>query len=131
MARNRGRVVAEVTRADIAAALDGVTVVWSGQDHQLAGSESQPPALSVWQAWPDWQSAEWFSACLIQRTWSVYVILPAGDAQAWTTATDAVLTAVRDALVMLGQVQRAEPIALVAAEQSLTMPAVNFTLVTS
>jgi hypothetical protein len=122
--------MSEVTRADIAAVLDGLVITYAGQDHVLSATPSQPAALAVWQAWPDWQSAAWLSACAIERTWLVYVILPAADPVSWTEGTDAILTPVRNALIQLGQVQRAEPIALVAAEQSLTMPAVSFTLLT-
>lgn len=121
----------EVTREEIAAALDGLPVTWSGEDHNLSGTPSQPAALAVWQAWPDWQSAAWLTGCIIERTWNVFVILPSGDAYSWTTATDAVLNTVRNALIVLGRVSRAEPIALVAANQALTMPAISFTLQTS
>jgi len=121
----------DVTRHDIADAMTGVTVTWAGQDYELAGTPAQPAALAVWQAWPDWQSAEWLTRCVIQRTWQVFVILPAGDADAWTSAADSAMSNVRDALIGLGQVSRVEPIALVASSQSLTMPALAFTLLTS
>lgn len=85
----------EITRAEIAASLAGVAVDWDGATHELAPSQSQPQALAAWQAWPDWQAAEWLSAGMVERTWAVYVILPAPDPQAWTSATDAVLNAVR------------------------------------
>lgn len=123
--------MAEITRDDIAGALAGVTVTWDGTAHQLAPTSAQPPALAAWQAWPDWQSAQWLTACVVERTWQVFVILPTADAQTWTSATDAVLNAVRAALLKVGHVSRAEPIALVAAEQSMTMPAVAFTLLTN
>lgn len=122
--------VLSVTRADIAAALDGLAIDYGGAPAALAATPYRPAALAVWAVWPDWQSAMWINACVVQRSWQVFVILPAVDPPAWTEATDAVLGAVHDALVPLGQVQRAEPIALVAAEQALTMPAVAFTLVT-
>jgi hypothetical protein len=119
------------TRAEIAAALDGVTVQHDGHAAELTGTPAQPAALAVWQAWPDWQSATWMSMCVIERTWLVYVILPAADATAWTEAADAVLEPVRAALTGVGSVSRVEPIALVAADQAVTMPAVSFTLHTN
>lgn len=121
----------EVTRADLAAALTGVTATYGGAPVTLTGYAYQPPSLAMWQAWPDWQAATWLTGCLIERTWQIFVILPAPDAAGWTEATDAILNAVRDALIPLGQVQRAEPIALVAADQGTTMPAVAFTVLTS
>jgi len=123
--------MAEITREEIAGALAGVTVTHDGQTQQMAPTVAQPPALAAWQVWPDWQSAVWVSGCVVERTWQVYVILPAADAQTWTSATDAVLNAVRTALLNVGHVSRAEPIQLVASEQSLTMPAVAFTLLTN
>lgn len=123
--------MSDVTRHDIAAAMTGVTVTWSGQDYELTGTPAQPAALAVWQAWPDWQAAEWLTRCVMQRTWQVFVILPAGDADAWTGAADSAMENVRAALIPLGQVTRAEPIALVAGNQALTMPALAFTLLTT
>ena len=123
--------MSEVTREDIAAALDGVAVEFNGSTVTLSASTAQPAALAVWQTWPDWLSATWMTAYVIERVWQVFVILPAADAPTWTAATDAVLTTVRNALIPVGHVERVEPIALVAAESSTTMPAVAFTLHTS
>lgn len=120
-----------VTREDIADALDGLQIVYGGNVYALTGTTHQPAALAVWQAWPDWQSRIWLTACVRENVWSVYVILPAADAATWTEATDAVIEDVRSALIALGHVSRAEPIALVAADQGLTMPAVNFALTTN
>jgi hypothetical protein len=123
--------MSEITRLDIAGALDGITVPWSDETRTITATAAQPAALSVWQAWPDWQSSRWLSMCAIERTWLVYVILPAADAPSWTEATDAILNRVRTALIPLGQVQRAEPVALRMADQSISLPAVAFTLLTS
>jgi hypothetical protein len=118
------------TRDDIAAALSRVVVDWNGEQHALDGQPVRPAALAVWQAFPDWRSAVWLTSCVIERIWQVYVILPAGDPEAWATATDAALDSIRTGLLGLGAVTRVEPVALVAADQGLTMPALNFTLTT-
>lgn len=118
------------TRDDIAGALSGVVVQYDGQPYTLTGYPTRPAALAVWQAFADWQSAQWLTACVIEQTWSVYVILPAADPMAWADATDNTLTPVRDALFAVGNVSRVEPVALVSADQGVTMPALNFTLLT-
>lgn len=118
------------SREDIAAALSGVVVTWNGVAYPLDGQGIRPPALAVWQAFPDWVAAVWRSQCVVERTWSVYVILPAADPDAWATATDAALKPVRDALIRVGSVTRVEPVSLVVADQSSSMPALNFTLLT-
>lgn len=115
-------------REEIANALRGVTVTWSGGTAELAPSPIRPAALALWQAFPDWQSARWLTRCIPEHTWNVYVILPT-DPEAFTSATDALLDPVREALARLGLVQQASPIALVSAEQALTMPALNFQLI--
>src|SRR5690349_22449238 len=102
-----------ITREAIAAALSTVTVDWDGASYTLDGHSTRPAALAVWQAFPDWVSATWRTRCVVERTWSVYVILPAADPDAWASATDAALNAVRDALVPIGAVIRAEPVSLV------------------
>lgn len=119
------------TRADIAAALSTVSVDWEGAAHELDGQPTRPAALAVWQAFPDWVSAIWRTTCVIERTWAVYVILPAADPDAWASATDAALEGVRGALIRVGAVTRVEPVSLVVADQSSTMPALNFSLVTN
>jgi hypothetical protein len=87
--------------------------------------------LAVWHAFPDWVAAVWLTRNITERTWSVYVILPAADPDAWASATDAALDAVRNALIRLGSVTRVEPVSLVVADQSMSMPALNFSLLTS
>ena len=120
-----------ITREQIASALSSVVVTYDGAAQQLDGQPVRPASLALWQAFPDWQSAAWLSRCVVERTWAVYVILPAADPASWAEATDDALAAVRDALITLGSVTRVEPIALVSAEQGVTMPALNFTLLTS
>ena len=119
------------SREDIAAALSTVSVVWDGTPYLLDGRPTRPPALAVWQAFPDWVAATFLTRCITERTWSVYVILPAADPDAWASATDAALVAVRDALIRVGSVTRVEPVSLVVADQSMSMPALNFSLLTS
>jgi hypothetical protein len=120
-----------ISRQEIADALSQVIIAWDGQPHRIDGQPVRPAALALWQAFPDWGSAIWRTACLIERTWQVYVILPAADPASWAEATDEAINAIRDQLIRLGAVTRVEPIALVAADQALTMPALNFTLLTS
>jgi hypothetical protein len=120
-----------ITREQIADALSSVVVDFDSDIHQLDGQPVRPASLALWQAFPDWQSASWMTRCVIERTWAVYVILPAADPSSWAEATDDAISSVRDALIMLGSVTRVEPIALVSAEQGVTMPALNFTLITS
>jgi hypothetical protein len=117
-------------RNKIADALSTVSILYDGAMHQLDGHPVRPASLALWQAFPDWQESTWLTRCVIERTWAVYVILPASDPQSWAEATDAALDPVRDALSPLGQVQRCTPIALVSADQAVTMPALNFTLIT-
>lgn len=117
------------SRQDIAAALQGVQIPWSGGVATLAPSALRPATLATWQAFPDWQSTAWLTRCIPQHTWAVYVLLPT-DPEAFTSATDGALEPIRDALSALGQVQQVSPIALVAADQALTMPALNFALIT-
>jgi hypothetical protein len=119
------------TRQDIADALSTVTVDWNGSPFQLDGQSVRPPALAVWQAFPDWVAATWLTRCVTERQWSVYVILPAADPDAWASATDAALDVVRSALIKIGSVTRVEPVSLVVADQSTSMPALNFSLITS
>jgi len=119
------------SREDIAGALSTVSVTWNGVAYPLDGQSIRPPALAVWQAFPDWVSAVWRTRCIVERTWSVYVILPAADPDAWASATDAALDSVRDALIHVGSVTRVEPVSLVVADQSMSMPALNFSLLTS
>jgi len=116
-------------REAIASALNGLSVTWSGEPVELAATPIKPAGLAVWQAFPDWQSSRWLSRCITEETWAVYVILPGSDAQAFTSATDTLIEPVRDALITLGHVSQVAPIALVSAEQSITMPALNFSLV--
>lgn len=118
------------TRDDIAAALSTVIIDYDNDVHQLNGQPVRPASLALWQAFPDWQSATWLTACVVERTWNVYVILPAADPRSWAEATDDAIPAVRDALIKIGNVSRVEPIALVSSEQGVTMPALNFTLTT-
>jgi hypothetical protein len=118
------------TREQIAAALSEVEITWNGRAHLLDGHAYRPASLAVWQAFCDWQAATWLTGCHIEMSWQVYVILPASDPEAWATATDSALSPVRDRLIQIGKVSRAEPIALVASDQALTMPAINFTLIT-
>lgn len=119
------------TRNAIAFALSSVQVEWDGKTVTLDGHPVRPAALAVWQGFPDWTAATWVTRCVTERAWSVYVILPAADPDAWASATDAVLEAVRTALLHVGQVLRVEPVSLVVADQSTSMPALNFSLVTS
>lgn len=120
-----------ITRENIADALSTVIVDYDSDIHQLDGQPVRPPALALWQAFPDWQSASWLTRCAVERTWAVYVILPAADPASWAEATDDAINSVREVLITLGSVTRVEPIALVSAEQGVTMPALNFTLITS
>lgn len=120
-----------ISRQDIADALSRVTIIWDGQPYQVDGQPVRPAALALWQGFPDWQAATWVGRCVIERTWAVYLILPAADPASFAEATDNALDAIRDELIKLGQVSRAEPIALVSADQGVTMPALNFTLTTS
>lgn len=115
-------------REEIANALRGVAFTWSGGPAELAPSPLRPYTLALWQAFPDWQSVRWLTRCIPENTWNVYVLLPT-DPEAFTSATDALLEPVRDALSALGLVQQASPIALVASEQAVTMPALNFQLI--
>jgi hypothetical protein len=120
-----------VNRGDIAEALSRVVIDYDGQTHQVDGHRTRPAVLALWQGFPDWQYATWLTRCVTERTWAVYVIMPGADPASWAEASDAALDAVRTELVQIGSVTRVEPIALVAADQGVTLPALNFTLVTS
>jgi hypothetical protein len=119
------------TRAEIADALSRVIVDYDGAPYPIDGQPSRPAVLALWQAFPDWQFATWLGRCVMERTWQVYVIMPGADPASWAEASDAALDVVRDELLKLGSVTRVEPIALVAADQGITLPALNFTLITS
>jgi len=118
------------TRDDVAAALDGLAVDVGGELVTLTAYPQLPETIQPWTAWPVWAGAHWISACVADESWRVLLVLPASGSEAQADALDAALWPVRDALVKLGAVTRADPIALAAGDQAQTLPAIAYQLET-
>jgi hypothetical protein len=116
-----------VDRADIAAAVT-MTVDVAGTPTDVVGYPTQPATPVAYDAWPIWISSRWVNGCVIDNEWRVVVVLPAGAAEAWTAAGDAVNAQVGTALFDkgIGMVDRSEPVQLLLAENA-PVPMVQFT----
>lgn len=119
------------TRSAIAAVLSTVVVDADGDQLAVTGAEQAPGTWSPGVAWPVWMSSTWLTVCVVERTWRVCVVLPAGDAATWTGVAEALLDPVRDALEKVGHVQRAEPITLTSGDPGATSPGLAFTVTTT
>lgn len=118
------------TRADIAAALDGLTVDL-GPDYPpavLAGWQYPPDSLQPFAAWPVWVATTYRTACIAEDSWQVLVVLPGGVRDAWAAYGEALLLPVRDALSKVGGVPRCEPVTLTSGDGTQVIPAMGYTL---
>jgi hypothetical protein len=84
--------------------------------------------LMAGQAWPAWTQTTWATACLLRTTWSVFVALPATMARSAVDAGDALVVAVADALMQVGQVQRVEPYQWPVDAGQQAIPVLRFTM---
>lgn len=117
-------------RNAIADALDGLALDVPEGRVTLAGFANMPDVFDAFAAWPVWVSSSWRSACEIDETWQVLVTLPSGDAAVWSDLAEPILTPVRDALLRVGAVTRAEPVNLMLGDPSSAIPALAYTLQT-
>lgn len=116
------------TRDDVVTVLDGLELQLPDGAVTLQASRAIPATIDAWSCWPVWQSTTWRTVAISDETWTVLLVLPAGDADAWSTAGEQALEPVRVALMKLGGVMRAEPIALAVGDNATTVPALAFTL---
>lgn len=118
------------TRDDVVTVLDGLQLVLPDSTVTVRASRALPATIDAWHAWPVWVSTTWRTVAIADETWTVLLVLPAGDADAWSTAGEQALEPVREALMGLGGVMRAEPIALAVGDNATTVPALAYTLET-
>ena len=119
-------------RDDIAAALSSVEVAWDNDLVPITGfpAEVEPASWQAWVGWPAWRDTRWLNACVAEDRWYVLVVVPSGDALTFSAAMEAVKDPVRDALLKVGHVELAEASALVASDNTATVPAVRYSLTT-
>jgi hypothetical protein len=110
-------------RANIAAALDGLTVEVDGTAHTLTATATTPKTIEAYCAWPVIGDARPFTMCLAETDWFVYVALPAGDQESTVAAADALYAPVCDALMTLGQVTHTRPRTVPVADGGADVPA--------
>jgi hypothetical protein len=84
-------------RQRIADAVTTTTVI-EGTTVQIKGYPSRPVTPATWDAWPWLASADPINPYALATTWSVYVVLPAGDPGAIADAVDALLVTLAGAL---------------------------------
>lgn len=110
-----------VTRQDLADALDSVGV----EGHALPPDVTQPG-----QGWPVWKSSIPMASGL-ETTWDVFVTLPGGPVTASIVEADPLLSAVADALLVLGDLRLIDPVTLTTdAQGTAAIPALRFNLTT-
>jgi hypothetical protein len=91
-----------VQRAELVAALTGVTAPFDGNPVTITAHPSPPVAISPYDAWPVLIDARPITLCLAEIDWLVIVALPAADARSTTDAGDALIGAVTAALMDAG-----------------------------
>ena len=114
------------TRDDVVTVLDGLVIPNTGGT--IRATRSLPPTIEPWAAWPVWVSTSWRTVAIADETWTVILALPAADTDTWASSGDAALEPVRVALMKVGGVMRAEPIALAVGDNAATVPAIAYTL---
>lgn len=113
-------------RAEVAAAVHGVTATVDGRAVTLTGHQVQPHPVVAYDAWPVWQSVRPVAMCIAETDWQVCVALPAGDPITTTTAGDALVVPVIDALTDW-QVVTVAP-GQVAVADAAAVPVLIFTI---
>lgn len=105
------------------AALDGV-----GTIHATPAAPDSPTAGA---AWPQWTQTTFDGhLCAPSRyAFSVYVVLPAGDAETTVAAGDQAVTDAAPALRRVADIDAAEPV-LITFGDSTTMPGIRFRVTT-
>lgn len=117
------------TRDDVKTVLDGLFIPLTPEGMAaIHATRSLPPTIEPWAAWPVWVSTTWRTVAIADETWTVIVALPAADADTWAASGDDALEPVREALMKVGGVMRAEPIALAVGDNAATVPAIAYTL---
>jgi hypothetical protein len=85
-------------RAELVAALDGVSATFNGDPITLSAHPVQPHPIAVWDVWPTWQTARPVTMCLAETDWQTCVALPGGDPMSTVAAGDALIDPVATAL---------------------------------
>lgn len=117
-------------RDDVVTVLDGLAIDLPDGAVTIHCHRALPPTIDAWVAWVVWVSTTWRTVAVADETWTVLLVLPAADSDAWSTAGEQALWPVRDQLSKVGGVMRAEPIALSVGDNATTMPAMAYTLET-
>ena len=112
------------TRADIAAALNGVD--------GLTGVEVVPSTITAGLAWPVWVSTRFLNMRPDgprETRWRAFAALPAGSSATSVDASDPLIEAVGNALSAIGlRIDLIEPVRSEATEGGAAIPLLRFTL---
>lgn len=113
-------------RADLVAALDGLTVTVGGKPVVLTALPDQPAPVDRYQTWPVWLQGTPYTSCLTETTWQVIVTLPSADQISMIDAANALINTVGDALIVLGQITAVRPARLIVGTDEVGVPILQF-----
>lgn len=112
-----------ITRADIAEALSTVEGV--------TGQALPPRTPRAGQGWPEWQQTTPSTMTGDEITWQVHVALPSGSPDSTVLEADAIVGALLDALIELGDIQTVQPTTLVMQQAGAQpLPCITVTMTT-
>jgi hypothetical protein len=115
-------------RASIVAALNGLVATVGGDPVALTAYLDQPNTVERYQAWPVWLNSVPYTQCLTNSYWQVVVTLPPADQTSTIDAADALISAVADALLSLGQITGVRPARLIVGPDDGGVPILQFDL---
>jgi hypothetical protein len=104
-------------RTAIVAALGTVTCIVDGTDVEVTGYRTRPDVVNAYDAWPEFRAAVPVTRGIAETSWYAVCALPGADLQSAVDSGDALMTALADALMDLGRVERVEPVLIVVTDQ--------------
>lgn len=109
---------AAATRAAIALALGQVRSTVDDQPVQVTGYLTRPDTVNAYDAWPEFRWASPVTGCLAETNWYAICALTGADLASSVDAADALMSALADALMGLGRVERVEPVLIPMTDQA-------------
>lgn len=115
-------------RAAIVKALNGLVAEVGGDPVALSAYLDQPNTVERYQTWPVWLNSVPYTQCLTTSYWQVVVTLPPADQTSMIDAANALIAAVADALLTLGQITAVRPARLILDTADGGVPILQYDL---